>query len=89
MHFLLVLPLLLWYIIHMAPPSFNIVYYFFCFNESNTEPNSILLLQNNITEIRTDALKLLAMLRRPIPRPDATIGAWLNIFQVCAALSFS
>ncbi|KAK4395168.1 Anoctamin-like protein [Sesamum angolense] len=36
---------------------------------------------NNITEIRADALKLLAMMRRPIPRADATIGAWLNIFQ--------
>lgn len=39
--------------------------------------------QNNITEIRADALKLLVMLRRPVPRADATIGAWLNIFQVC------
>ncbi|OVA11746.1 Pentatricopeptide repeat [Macleaya cordata] len=37
---------------------------------------------NNITEIRTDALKLLVMLRRPIPRDAATIGAWLNIFRV-------
>ncbi|XP_073052798.1 anoctamin-like protein At1g73020 [Primulina eburnea] len=36
---------------------------------------------NNIAEIRTDALKLLTMMRRPIPRSDATIGAWLNIFQ--------
>ncbi|KAK4427299.1 Anoctamin-like protein [Sesamum alatum] len=36
---------------------------------------------NNIMEIRADALKLLAMMRRPIPRADATIGAWLNIFQ--------
>lgn len=42
----------------------------------------VCFLQNNITEIRTDALKLLAMLRRPFPRPNATIGAWLNIFQV-------
>ncbi|XP_071903119.1 anoctamin-like protein At1g73020 isoform X2 [Coffea arabica] len=40
---------------------------------------------NNITEIRTDALKLLVMLRRPIPRCDATIGAWLNIFQLQGA----
>lgn len=39
-------------------------------------------LQNNITEIRTDALKLLAMLKRPVPRAATTIGAWLNIFQV-------
>ncbi|XP_072993599.1 anoctamin-like protein Os01g0706700 isoform X2 [Typha latifolia] len=36
---------------------------------------------NNVTEIRTDALKLLVMLRRPAPRAAATIGAWLNIFQ--------
>ncbi|KAK1285278.1 hypothetical protein QJS10_CPB20g00496 [Acorus calamus] len=36
---------------------------------------------NNIMEIRTDALKLLAMMRRPAPRASATIGAWLNIFQ--------
>ncbi|KAL5975562.1 hypothetical protein ACLOJK_019886 [Asimina triloba] len=37
--------------------------------------------ENNITEIRTDALKLLVMMRRPIPRAAASIGAWLNIFQ--------
>ncbi|KAI3455529.1 hypothetical protein Pfo_012192 [Paulownia fortunei] len=42
---------------------------------------------NNITEIRTDALKLLAMMRRPIPRADATIGAWLNIFQFLIVMS--
>ncbi|KAG2379897.1 Anoctamin-like protein [Vigna angularis] len=36
---------------------------------------------NNIMEIRTDALKLLAILRRPVPRAAATVGAWLNIFQ--------
>uniref|UniRef100_A0A453F9E8 Anoctamin transmembrane domain-containing protein n=1 Tax=Aegilops tauschii subsp. strangulata TaxID=200361 RepID=A0A453F9E8_AEGTS len=37
---------------------------------------------NNATEIRADALKLLVMLKRPVPRAAATIGAWLNIFQV-------
>ncbi|PIN11768.1 hypothetical protein CDL12_15634 [Handroanthus impetiginosus] len=42
---------------------------------------------NNIMEIRTDALKLLAMMRRPIPRADATIGAWLNIFQFLIIMS--
>ncbi|KAK9281847.1 hypothetical protein L1049_004753 [Liquidambar formosana] len=42
---------------------------------------------NNVTEIRTDALKLLAILRRPIPRADATIGAWLNIFQFLIVMS--
>ncbi|KAL6996390.1 hypothetical protein U1Q18_006518 [Sarracenia purpurea var. burkii] len=36
---------------------------------------------NNIAEIRTDALKLLVMFKRPIPRAAATIGAWHNIFQ--------
>lgn len=40
------------------------------------------VVQNNVTEIRADALKLLAMLKRPVPRAAATIGAWLNIFQV-------
>ncbi|KAL4194479.1 hypothetical protein AMTRI_Chr05g59500 [Amborella trichopoda] len=42
---------------------------------------------NNITEIRTDALKLLAMLRRPVPRAASTIGAWLNIFQFLIMMS--
>ncbi|KAL2554936.1 Anoctamin-like protein [Forsythia ovata] len=42
---------------------------------------------NNLTEIRTDALKLLAMMRRPTPRADATIGAWLNIFQFLIVMS--
>ncbi|KAF7134902.1 hypothetical protein RHSIM_Rhsim08G0230700 [Rhododendron simsii] len=36
---------------------------------------------NNIAEIRTDALKLLVVFKRPTPRAAATIGAWLNIFQ--------
>ncbi|CAK7356813.1 unnamed protein product [Dovyalis caffra] len=36
---------------------------------------------NSFTEIRTDALKLLTMFKRPVPRAAATIGAWLNIFQ--------
>ncbi|KAH6790136.1 anoctamin-like protein [Perilla frutescens var. frutescens] len=42
---------------------------------------------NNITEIRADALKLLAMMRRPIPRSEETIGAWLNIFQFLIVMS--
>ncbi|KAM1412437.1 hypothetical protein EV2_025628 [Malus domestica] len=42
---------------------------------------------NNITEIRADALKLLAMLRRPTPRFSTTIGAWLNIFQFLVVMS--
>lgn len=33
-------------------------------------------------EIRTDALKLLSMFKRPVPRDAVTIGAWINIFQV-------
>ncbi|KAH9664784.1 Anoctamin-like protein [Citrus sinensis] len=36
---------------------------------------------NNIMEIRTDALKLLSMFKRPVPRDAVTIGAWINIFQ--------
>ncbi|KAI3671621.1 hypothetical protein L1987_87361 [Smallanthus sonchifolius] len=36
---------------------------------------------SSITQIRADALKVLAMYRRPVPRVAATIGAWLNIFQ--------
>uniref|UniRef100_A0A7N0VIA0 Anoctamin transmembrane domain-containing protein n=1 Tax=Kalanchoe fedtschenkoi TaxID=63787 RepID=A0A7N0VIA0_KALFE len=44
-------------------------------------------LLNNVTEIRTDALKLLVMLKRPIPRAAATIGAWLNIFQFLIVMS--
>ncbi|KAM7254536.1 hypothetical protein ACFE04_003916 [Oxalis oulophora] len=42
---------------------------------------------NNIMEIRTDALKLLTMFKRPIPRDARTIGAWLNIFQVLIVMS--
>ncbi|KAK7255540.1 hypothetical protein RIF29_28953 [Crotalaria pallida] len=42
---------------------------------------------NNLMEIRTDALKLLGILRRPIPRAAATVGAWLNIFQFLIVMS--
>lgn len=42
---------------------------------------------NNITEIRTDALKLLVMLRRPVPHASVTIGAWINIFQFLLVVS--
>ncbi|KAI3727299.1 hypothetical protein L1987_67112 [Smallanthus sonchifolius] len=42
---------------------------------------------NNVTEIRADALKILAMYRRPVPRVAATIGAWLNIFQFLIVVS--
>lgn len=42
---------------------------------------------NNIMEIRTDALKLLVILRRPVPRAAATVGAWLNIFQFLTVMS--
>ncbi|XP_024970347.1 anoctamin-like protein At1g73020 isoform X6 [Cynara cardunculus var. scolymus] len=38
-------------------------------------------------EIRADALKILAMYRRPVPRVAATIGAWLNIFQFLIVVS--
>lgn len=42
---------------------------------------------NNIMEIRADAFKLLAILRRPVPRAAATVGAWLNIFQFLILMS--
>lgn len=42
---------------------------------------------HNVTEIRADALKLLATLKRPVPRAAATIGAWLNIFQFLIVMS--
>ncbi|CAN1217972.1 Anoctamin-like protein At1g73020 [Linum perenne] len=42
---------------------------------------------NSFTEVRTDALKLLAMFRRPIPRVAATIGAWINIYQFLIVMS--
>nr|XP_043617788.1 anoctamin-like protein At1g73020 isoform X1 [Erigeron canadensis]XP_043617789.1 anoctamin-like protein At1g73020 isoform X1 [Erigeron canadensis] len=42
---------------------------------------------NNLTEIRADALKILGMYRRPVPRVAATIGAWLNIFQFLIVVS--
>ncbi|EEF46308.1 anoctamin-like protein At1g73020 [Ricinus communis] len=42
---------------------------------------------NSFTEIRTDALKLLSILKRPVPRAAATLGAWLNIFQFLIVMS--
>jgi anoctamin-10 len=39
-------------------------------------------MQNNLVEIRSDALKLLVTMRRPVPKAAASIGAWLTIFQV-------
>ncbi|KAG4968185.1 hypothetical protein JHK87_033836 [Glycine soja] len=46
-----------------------------------------LLDQNNLMEIRTDALKLLVILRRHVPRAAATVGVWLNIFQFLILMS--
>ncbi|XP_076908450.1 anoctamin-like protein At1g73020 isoform X2 [Bidens hawaiensis] len=42
---------------------------------------------SSVTQIRANALKLLAMYRRPAPRVAATIGAWLNIFQFLIVVS--
>ncbi|XP_065869000.1 anoctamin-like protein At1g73020 isoform X2 [Euphorbia lathyris] len=42
---------------------------------------------NNFTEIRTDAMKLLTMMKRPVPRAATSIGAWLNIFQFLIVMS--
>ncbi|WCJ39610.1 Anoctamin-like protein At1g73020 [Euphorbia peplus] len=42
---------------------------------------------NNFTEIRTDAMKLLTMMKRPVPRAATSIGAWINIFQFLIVMS--
>lgn len=42
---------------------------------------------NNLMEIRSDALKLVVMLRRPVPRAAYSIGAWLNIFQYLGVIA--
>ncbi|MCO5597813.1 hypothetical protein L7F22_051897 [Adiantum nelumboides] len=42
---------------------------------------------NNLVEIRSDASKLLLVLRRPIPRAVNSIGAWLNIFQYLGVIA--
>lgn len=42
---------------------------------------------NNLIEIRSDASKLLLMLRRPVPRAMNSIGAWLNIFQYLGVIA--
>lgn len=55
----------------LLPPSFSILYW-----------HLLIFMQNNITEIRTDAFKLLTMLKRPAPNASTTIGAWFQIFQV-------
>ncbi|GLU14381.1 hypothetical protein SLE2022_309560 [Rubroshorea leprosula] len=41
----------------------------------------------NLVEMRADALKLLVMFKRPVPRAATTIGAWLNIFQFLIMMS--
>ncbi|XP_031488780.1 anoctamin-like protein Os01g0706700 isoform X2 [Nymphaea colorata] len=41
----------------------------------------------NMAKIRIDALKLLTLLQRPIPRAAPTMGAWLNIFQFLIVVS--
>ncbi|KAL8230308.1 hypothetical protein R6Q57_000085 [Mikania cordata] len=50
-------------------------------------PAFALVVLSNFTEIRADALKILVMYRRPVPRVAATIGAWLNIFQLLIVVS--
>ncbi|KAI5068492.1 hypothetical protein GOP47_0016837 [Adiantum capillus-veneris] len=42
---------------------------------------------NNLIEIRSDASKLLLVLRRPVPRAVSSIGAWLNIFQYLGVIA--
>jgi hypothetical protein len=43
---------------------------------------SVVTLQNNLVEIRSDSFKLLKMMKRPVPHVVGSIGAWLHIFQV-------
>lgn len=43
---------------------------------------ALFALVNNLVEIRSDSFKLACTMRRPVPHRVASIGAWLNIFQV-------
>lgn len=47
----------------------------------------VFALMNNLMEMRSDSMKLLIMLRRPIPRAASSIGAWLNIFQYLGVIA--
>ncbi|XP_062856918.1 anoctamin-10 isoform X2 [Trichomycterus rosablanca] len=48
---------------------------------------AMLLLLNNITEIRGDAYKLCRLFRKPFSPPEAGIGVWLTAFEALAFFS--
>ncbi|XP_015223720.2 anoctamin-10 [Lepisosteus oculatus] len=48
---------------------------------------AILLLLNNITEIRTDALKICRLFRKPFAEPVTSIGVWQGAFEVLGFVS--
>ncbi|XP_051884146.1 anoctamin-10 isoform X2 [Pristis pectinata] len=49
--------------------------------------SAILIILNNITEIRTDALKLCHLFRKPFISPAANIGVWQTAFETIGFLS--
>ncbi|KAI5105450.1 hypothetical protein C0J45_5122, partial [Silurus meridionalis] len=48
---------------------------------------AVLLLINNITEIRGDAFKICRLFRKPFSPPEASIGVWQAAFEVLAFFS--
>ncbi|XP_017329518.1 anoctamin-10 [Ictalurus punctatus] len=48
---------------------------------------AVLLLINNITEIRGDAYKICRLFRKPFSPPEASIGVWQTAFEVLAFFS--
>ncbi|XP_066569946.1 anoctamin-10 [Amia ocellicauda] len=48
---------------------------------------AVFLLLNNITEIRTDALKLCRLFRKPFSEPVADIGVWQAAFEILGFVS--
>ncbi|XP_048461960.1 anoctamin-10-like [Rhincodon typus] len=48
---------------------------------------AILIVVNNVTEIRTDAMKLCHLFRKPFITPAANIGAWQTAFEMIGFLS--
>ncbi|XP_069757452.1 anoctamin-10-like [Narcine bancroftii] len=49
--------------------------------------SAILIIVNNVTEIRTDALKLCHLFRKPFISPAANIGVWQTAFEMIGFLS--
>lgn len=49
--------------------------------------SALLIILNNITEIRTDALKLCRLFQKPFISPAANIGVWQTAFETIGYLS--